>query len=614
MRQLNREQELAAGHRDGPMLVLAGPGSGKTAVLTERIRRLIEVYGVSPERILVLTFSKEAAGEMRERFSKQIRDSDLPVHFGTFHAVFYHILKRQGLYNENSILNQKTKKEFIAYAGKKLGAEQYRDASWQENILSKISVKKNGLEPEFATDEEQELFERLFSEYCDKCRREKRLDFDDMITECIRLLTEIPKVLKKWQDKYDHILVDEFQDIDLKQYRVLLLLAGEKRNIFAVGDDDQSIYGFRGACPSIMKKFMEEHKDITVVNLVKNYRSSAGIVNTAVSLIKNNTSRIEKRQEAVNTEEGVVSVQIFKSSAQEAVFVADKIEELRESKPEISIGVLYRMGRCPRSLEDELKKRELVYHKNEAGTNYFEEDWVKDILSYFRLASEGGRFNDLLRILNRPERGLSREAFNFSENTGFEALLEYYADDEDRLMAVSKLTKDLEFIRELPAEAALNYVLKGAGYERELEKRFKEEALDEAVTQLYERTCGHGSITGFIDLAQRETEAFDKEEKEKKKVKKGSGGGIILQTAHASKGLEYDAVFVICMQEGFFPHKKAATGAEIEEERRLFYVAMTRARKELYICGIRKDDFGKKESRFIHELPGRITGQGGKGI
>ncbi len=178
---------------------------------------------------------------------------------------------------------------------------------------------------------------------------------------------------------------------------------------------------------------MEEHKDITVVNLVKNYRSSAGIVNTAVSLIKNNTSRIEKRQEAVNTEEGVVSVKIFKSSAQEAVFVADKIEELRESKPEISIGVLYRMGRCPRILEDELKKRELVYHKNEAGTNYFEEDWVKDILSYFRLASEGGRF---------------------------------------------------------------------------------------------------------------------------------------------------------------------------------IYVAMTRARKELYICGIRKDDFGKKESRFLHELPGRTAVQG----
>ena len=602
MKQLNREQELAASHLNGPMLVLAGPGSGKTAVLTERICRLIGRHGVSPEKILVLTFSKEAAKEMQERFSKQIGSSVYPVHFGTFHAVFYHILRKQGLYNENSILNQKTKREYIRYAGRRSGVPEYADCAWQEEILSKISAKKSGRMPEFPDAQAEELFEKIFLEYSDKCRQEKKLDFDDMITECIKLLTEIPKVLAKWQEKYDYILVDEFQDIDLKQYEVLKLLAGEKKNVFAVGDDDQSIYGFRGACPSIMKTFKEDYGNVAVVNLVKNYRSGSVIIENAVNVIRKNAGRLDKRQEAAGSARGEVCLKIFKTSIEEAGFVIEKIRALQAENPAISTGILYRTGRCPDILENELKKLAIRYQKTEKSRNYYEEEWVKDLLSYLRLAERTGSGRELLRILDKPERGLSREAFASGGSFDMAALRAYYRDDADRLEIVNKLTNDLGFLGSLPVKAALNFVLKGIGYERELKKKYDAQTFEEVVAELFERTEGFEGIREFLDFVDRENEAFDEREERRTQVKRDTRGEIVLQTAHASKGLEYDVVFIIGLQEGSFPHKKAQSRAEIEEERRLFYVAMTRAREKLYILGRRKDDFGKTESRFVHEL------------
>ncbi len=789
MKKLNKEQELAAKHRDGPMLVLAGPGSGKTAVLTSRIFNLITEYNTEPSRILVLTFSKEAAGEMQERFLRLMQEeaqrgsppeksgwdvgkdhsSEEPplrlgpegaggdarngysssgtifgtspggsggdafnghpssgtifesgpegskndpnlkgfqgnnsrppsrsagVHFGTFHAVFYHILKKQGLYNENSILNQKLKREYIRQAGKRLGIPEYREESWQEFMLQKISSKKSGMEPEWENEGEGELFERLFFEYSENCRRERKLDFDDMITECIRLLTEIPKVLKKWQDKYDYILVDEFQDIDLKQYEVLKLLAGERANIFAVGDDDQSIYGFRGACPEIMKRFKEDHKDIAVVNLKSNYRCRRVIIENAVSLIKHNTDRLFKEQRAENGDKGIIEARIFDSPRREATFVTETIKSLKARRPELSIGVLYRTGKAPEILENELKRLGMAYHRSEKRRNFFEEEWVKDVLSYLKLSVGRGELRDILRILNRPDRGLSREAFNrdriiagaepylgeefhrgmpskqeysrgmesrssdgihrnlpsrwqnsrgqephLSEypystrisqaphsrerylredpfhrklSDSFKPLFEYYEDDEEKLKAVCKLIEGLGFIRDLPVFGAVNYVLKGFAYEKELLKisSGKEEAAMGLEEELFSSLEGHVYASDFLDHVEAVNETFSEQEERNAKNRADPSGQIVLQTVHASKGLEYDVVFVIGLQEGMFPHKKAKTRAEIEEERRLFYVAMTRARERLYICGRKKDNFGKRESRFLYELLIKPTGMG----
>ncbi|MCR5790703.1 MAG: ATP-dependent helicase [Lachnospiraceae bacterium] len=617
MTQFNREQEMAVLHGSGPMLVLAGPGSGKTAVLTGRLCRLVREKIAAPERILVLTFSKEAAEEMQQRFKRELGGIPCPVHFGTFHAVFYHILRKQGLYHENSILDTRTKKEYIRFVGKKLQIAGYYDQNWQEEMLQRISAQKNGKSPDFDEEKDREAFERIFTEYSEKCRKERRLDFDDMITECIRLLTEIPKVLKKWQDRFDYFLVDEFQDIDKKQYEVLRLLAGEKKNIFAVGDDDQSIYGFRGAAPGIMQRFKEDYAGIKVVNLKSNYRSRREIVDNAIHLIKNNSERLPKEQRAEKGDGGFIELRVFNSGLKEALFVAERIRALRIEKPGMSIGVLYRTGKAPELLENELKRQGMAFYRNEKRRNFYEEEWVKDVLSYLRLSAGRGDLKDILRILNRPDRGLSREAFNslrigaFSgdicgrEPCGILApLYEYYCDDEEKLCAVKGLEKGLLFIKGLPVRGAVNYVLKGFLYEKELKKRSRgnEDDAMELEAELFDSLGGAVYTEEFLDHVDSANEAFSEQEEKASKGRTDPAGNTVLQTVHASKGLEYDAVFVIGLQEGMFPHKKAVTRAETEEERRLFYVAMTRARERLYICGLKKDDFGKKESRFLHEL------------
>ncbi len=613
------------------MLVLAGPGSGKTAVLTARIINLINVHGIAPERILVLTFSKEAANEMQERFSSRIGDIDHPVRFGTFHAVFYHILKKQGLYNENSILDTKTKREYVRQAGKRLNIAECHESAWQELMLARISAKKSGREPEASDDREAEIFEGIFNAYSEKCRRERKLDFDDMITECIKLLKEIPKVLSKWQDKYDHILVDEFQDIDLKQYEVLKLLAGDRANIFAVGDDDQSIYGFRGACPGIMKRFKDDHPNIKTVNLITNYRSKRDIIENATAVIRHNTDRLLKTQMPISSEAGFVELSVFKTPFEEASYVIDKIRELKRNAPDISTGILYRTGNAVQILENEFKKQRTPYYRSEKSGNFYDNEWVKDILSYLRLGCGRGGKKDLLSILNKPDRGLSREAFllrtgqengtdpdfgkgitepayGTSGGLSFEdcitALLWYYEDDAEKLTVIKRLKTEIRFLKDLPLKGAVNFILRGIGYEKELLKRSggQEASVSGLVSELYDNMEGHVYTEEFLSHADRVNETFPENEKKNRSARIDPRGQIILQTVHASKGLEYDAVFIIGMQEGIFPHKKAKTKADIEEERRLFYVAMTRARERLYICARKKDSFGKKESRFIHEL------------
>ncbi|MBQ7565372.1 MAG: ATP-dependent helicase [Lachnospiraceae bacterium] len=637
MLQLNREQEQAVRHRDGPMLVLAGPGSGKTAVLTGRIQYLIEAYGVPPEKILVLTFSREAAGEMQERFYRLIgEERACPVHFGTFHAVFYHILKKQGLYNEDSILTQKEKKEYIRGLGKELGVSDYKTTDWQDATLQRIARVKSGGEPELSDPKEEELFRRLYSLYTEKCRRERKLDFDDMISECIRLLTEIPKVLAKWQEKYDYILVDEFQDIDLKQYEVLRLLSGEKRNVFAVGDDDQSIYGFRGACPAVLKRFQEDYPGLSVINLRINYRCKRRIIGEAVSVIEHNTDRLPKVQQAFSEEEGKVALSIFKNACEEALYVAEQVQRLLQAQKDLSIGILYRSVKCSEVLAGELKNRKIAFYQTQSRQFFYDDENVKDILSYFRLAVGTGEKSDLLRILNRPERGLSREALQLREMTGtgkvmkqdfsadpekkqdsclaalMSSLSDYYQGDEDKLCYVNRLQQDLRFLSSLPARAALNYVLKGIGYENVLYGRRgtegsipESEVVTEFVNELSGRMEKTPYLKEFLERVNRERALFEEEQRKQEAAGKDCREHIVLQTVHASKGLEYDAVFIIGLQEGLFPHKKAEGRSGLEEERRLFYVAMTRARDRLYLCARKKEVFGKRESRFVHELSGK---------
>ncbi|MCR4924091.1 MAG: ATP-dependent helicase [Lachnospiraceae bacterium] len=614
MTEYNEEQKRAVLFKDGPMLLLAGPGSGKTKVLVGRICTLIDKYGVDPKRILVLTFSREAAGEMQLRFKNQFRsdhkyNSESSVHFGTFHAVFYHILKKQGLYNESSILSHREKKEYIRSAARSLNIKEAEDEGWQEEMLLRIqSAKKQKFEGDKAASEDEEdegrAFIKLKEAYTLRCRREKKIDFDDMILECIKLLKEIPKVLKKWQEKFDHILVDEFQDIDSMQYEILKLLSGDKKNLFMVGDDDQSIYGFRGAKPAIMQRLKEDFPQICILRLKINYRCRQRIIDTAERVIKKNKNRYEKKQTSFSELEGEVYELTFKDGNEEALYVADTVESLIKENSDKRIGILYRTGRNGDHLENFIKERNLLYTRSEEGRDYYDNEYIMDIISYFYLSIDRREKKWILRILNKPERGLSREAFFSPESDRatdvFMALRSYYKYDREKILLIDKLEGDMDFIKNMPLKAAALYILKGVGYGEYLDTGLLEcDDKSLIIKGFLSIASGYAGIYDFIGAYEKSLRRKERVRSDKSSVKGESR--IVLQTVHASKGLEYDIVFIAGLQEGIFPHKRAKSPEEIEEERRLFYVALTRAKERVYLLGRKADDYKKQESRFLRE-------------
>lgn len=597
MTQFNKEQYRAVRHKDGPMLVLAGPGSGKTAVIVGRVLHLITKEHVDPHGILVLTFSRLAAAQMQSRFL-EAADEPYPVTFGTFHAIFYHILKRQGLYRSGEILTNNRKLEILRRVSQRTGTGLYDDVPALLRMLNGISSRKMGNE-EFLddlSDDERACLEKVFTPYIRQCREEGALDFDDMINECLKALKGNDKILKKWQERYKYILVDEFQDIDIRQYEILKLLAGEDKNVFCVGDDDQSIYSFRGARPEIIKNMPDDFEGTQIVRLKLNYRCPAKVIDHAYRLIIKNRSRFDKLQECINDEgEECVKYRCFKTADEEAAFCVRLIDRLlnEDEDNKASVAVLYRISKSADIIEERLKNARILYRRKDKGEGFYDKEWVKDILAYLRYAVFGGK-NDLTRILNRPYRGLSRECLTGAGDT--ESILEFYRDDKEGKRLAEKLFNDIGFIRELNCYGALNYILKGIGMREFIKERYFKghmEELEEALSEFTERARGYKSIKewiGAIDDAEDDT--VNTEEADER---------VQLMTIHGSKGLEFDDVIMIGLQEGVFPGKRCETKESLEEERRLFYVAMTRCRKRLWLLGRHKDDYGKQESRFLEE-------------
>ena len=437
--KLNKEQYRAAVHLGGPMLVLAGPGSGKTHLLVERIRMMIEDSHVDPNHILVITFSRKAARQMQARFERLVQNRSYPVTFGTFHAVFFHILQEHAP-DTNNLITAKEQKRIIEDVSDRF--DLFDDDTETEDIIGLISAYKNRAD-DFYRDSTIAAF---CEAYTKRCEEEGVIDFDDMILKCRKLLYEHESVLRKWQKRYKYFLVDEFQDINDGQYDILRLLAGDEMNVFAVGDDDQSIYAFRGSRPELMKKFLRQYRGCKQVTLRINYRCVTNIIGAADTLIRNNTDRIERpmQKSLPSGPDGEVYVVQLESTKIQAVFVCDMIEHLITDKGYrlCDIAILYRSDHCARMLVKEARTRGLIND----GT-------------------------DSLHIL----------------------------------------------------------------------------------------------------------------------------------TAHASKGLEYRCVFVISLQEGLFPHHKSISEDNIPEERRLMYVAMTRAKERLYLCSV-STEHGKRPSRFVSEV------------
>ncbi len=603
--KFNNEQYRAVTHRDGPMLVLAGPGSGKTAVIVGRVLHLIENEGIDPGSILVLTFSRAAADQMSRRFRSEA-DETYPVTFGTFHSIFYHILKSQGLYRSGEILTNKKKTEILKRILGRTGAGIFEDPAGLSRMTECISIKKMGINRllDELNDDEKACLELIFEPYLRQCREEGLLDFDDMINDCLKMLKSNDKILEKWRSRYKYFLVDEFQDIDSRQYEVLRLLAGKEQNIFCVGDDDQSIYSFRGSVPDVMKRLKDDLLDLSVLKLVYNYRCPQEIVDTAYKLISNNKNRFDKRQSCINeAKKDCVTYRLVHTAEEEAGFCLSVLNEIsvrmkKDGSKKETTGILYRISQSGDIIEESLRKNGIPYVRKDSREGFYDKEWVKDITAYLRLAVTDSR-EAMLRILNRPFRGLTRECMT-GEIADRRAMLEYYRGDDESVRILSRLFKDMDFIRDLNCYAALNYILKGMGMYRYIGERYfknRKTDLEEAIEDITDRSRTYTGIREWLDaIDSKETKAGDNADNNRERDE-----SIYLMTIHGSKGLEFDNVFISGLQEGVFPGKHCVTADAMEEERRLFYVAMTRCRKHLFLVGRRKDSYGKRESRFLAE-------------
>ncbi len=612
MASFNHQQRMAVEHVDHPCLVLAGPGSGKTTVITHRTKKLIEEEGISPSNILVITFTKEAAMEMQQRFLQLMGGKRLPVSFGTFHAVYFQILKYAYNYRAENIIREEKKYEILRNIVHKTELDISDENEFVANLISEISnVKGEMLDVAYYYSKNcpEEVFKKIFREYNDTLIRANLIDFDDMLVMCYELLTKRKDILKLWQDKYRYILIDEFQDINRVQYEVIRLLAKPQDNLFIVGDDDQSIYRFRGARPEIMLNFEKDYPEAKKIILDTNYRSTPEIVAAAGKLIRNNKKRFEKQIRAERENGSKPVILPFDNVYKECNYILEEIEQLiAKGLTYQDMAVLYRTNTNPRTLLEKLMEHNIPFCMKDVIPNLYDHFIAKDIIAYINAAvdfREKGvmKRGDMLRLINRPKRYISRDVFPRAE-VNLEDVKRFYQDKGYVLERISKLEYDLAMIRNMNPYAAIQYIRHGIGYEEYLTeyaeyRRMKPEELYDVLEELSEAAKPYKTYQEWFKKIEEYGEELKKQARERQEKK----DGITLATMHSSKGLEYRAVFIIDANETITPHKKALLPEDIEEERRLFYVAVTRAKDWLYICHCR-ERYGKETdvSRFVEEM------------
>ncbi len=596
--------------------MLAGPGSGKTLVITHRIQKLIEEYGVRPEHILVITFTRAAAMEMKDRFEKLAGGKNLPVTFGTFHSVYFRILKYAYHYDASQIIGDEGRARLLSE--ELAGAEPSMAEEPLEGlleILGEISTVKGDmldLEHYYSRSCPEHVFRRLFRAYEARLRREHVIDFDDMLSLCHELLTERPDILRGWQSRFRYILCDEFQDINRLQYEILKLLALPENNLFAVGDDDQAIYRFRGARPEIMLNFPREFPGAARYLLAVNYRSSDKILKASGFLISHNQVRFSKEISGNGRPGEPVVLGGFAGQGEENRRILDHIREYhRAGCPYEEMAVLTRTNLGVRPLAGLLMEYNIPFQAKDAIPSLYSHWVCQDILAYIRAALGEESREVLLRIANKPCRYISRTAFS-GKKTSLEELEAVYEEKPWIAKRVERLREDLKIIGKRPPHQAVTYIRKAVGYdgwlaEQAKERGLEEEALFEVLEELHREAGEYGTFPEWFSHMERVREELRRQ----KENRRFGGRGVVLSTMHGAKGLEYRAVFLPDVNETVIPHEKAGMSSDLEEERRLFYVAMTRAREYLHIYWTRERN-GKAAapSRFIAELKTEAPGTG----
>lgn len=616
--KLNRGQDEAIKHGNGPCMVLAPPGSGKTLIVTERTRYLIEESGVRPDQILVITFTRYAAREMKERFERLTAGKNYPVTFGTFHSIFYGILKCAYGIGANNLMSEKESSVLLQEVLDQTDIESTPEVEDEEELvrelLREVGMVKNGLyhlkdfHSKYLTQDE---FAEVFRSYEHQKKELKKFDFDDMLVQCYALFRKKPEILQGWQKRFQYILIDEFQDINRVQYEVIRMLAAPRYNLFVVGDDDQSIYGFRGAKPELMLYMKQEFPSLRTISLTVNYRSTEFITGAAARVILHNDTRFYKRVQSFRGRGQNVHVQEVLDEQEEAQYVTEEIQKKLDQgiKPG-EIAVLFRTAVQARMISEILSEHRIPFEMRDYVTNFYRHFIVKDIMAYLQLAA-GKRDRSLfLTICNRPLRYLARNSME-NRQVNFEDLRKFYCDKDWMLDIIDQFDVDVRMMKNMAPYAAIQYIRKKIGYDDFLKEYAEKHQISwkqlmDVMAELEERSKNFKSYDEWEIHIAKYTQELEEQQAKARKIKGERENKVQLMTIHSAKGLEFEDVFVIHANEGEIPHQKAEKKDEIEEERRLFYVALTRAKNNLCISYItQKNGNSIKPSRFVEELLGQ---------
>lgn len=605
----SKAQTQAIMHKDGPMMVLAGPGSGKTTGITHRVQYLTKEYGIDPGDILVITFTRAAAEEMRERY-EALTGGGSRVTFGTFHSIFFRILKLAYRYTADNIVREEQQMQFVRELAQAGGLEPEDENEFAASILSEISSVKGeriALEHYYSKNCPDAVFRQLYAGYEEKMRRAGLIDFDDMMVLCLELFTERKDILSAWQRRYRYILIDEFQDINRLQYEIVRMLAKPEDNLFIVGDDDQSIYRFRGAKPEIMLGFERDYPGAGRILLDVNYRSTEEIVAPALRLIGENQKRFSKAIHTTGRHGKNVITKLWQDPGEENLAIAREIQLYLQSgvRPG-DIAVLYRTNAGPRFLMEKLMEYNLPFRTRDTVPNLYEHWISRNILTYIRIAMGSRAREDILQVINRPKRYISRDAMP-DETVSFEKMKAFYAEKDWIAERIESLEGDLRAIARMSPLAAVNYIRQGMGYDEYLIeyaafRRMRPEELLETADELKESAAGFKTFDEWF----AHIEAYKEELLRQAAQRRTETDAITLATMHSAKGLEFPIVYILDANEGITPHSRAMLDEDMEEERRLFYVAMTRAKTRLHVYAVRERYHKKAEvSRFVWEYLGR---------
>lgn len=615
--KLNENQLKAVNHLDGPCMVLAGPGSGKTRVITYRIANMVVNKNIKPTSILAISFTKASSIEMKNRALSLSNDFRMnKVTYGTFHSVFFRILRYFENYNIESILDEKTKRIGLKNILKGLNIENADDDETIGQVINEISYVKNELmdkrdfKSEVLTNDE---FIKVYNFYEEYKQQMNKIDFDDMLIKTYELLKNNKAALDRVRSVYRYILVDEFQDINKVQFEALKLIANPSNNIFVVGDEDQSIYGFRGSRPDFLLEFEEYFSNTKKVLLDINYRSKGEIINIANRLIEKNTNRYEKVIKCGQGNGAKVNYISPEDSEEEAVYIAKDIKnKVQEDYTEYTdFAVIYRTNIQSRALVDVFMDMRIPFVVKDSIVTIYDHWAAQDILAYLRIGVNPNSNKDWIRIINKPFRYISKDNLNLikDEPDFINSLINKCDLHPKQVKTINDLDIDISYVKGLNPKNAISYIRTTLDYDRYIldycaNRKIKTNGLIEILNELESSATNSKTIQEYLEHIERvKSEIVDN--KNNKET-----DGVIFTTMHSAKGLEFKNVYIIGANEGTIPHEKSyeiddeeKKNDQIEEERRLMYVAITRAEENICISSpINK--YGKRvsKSRFVEDI------------